>query len=63
MVEYTTKKEEKKNKTHCVLPQVINFQDVSFSPLSSSRVLCLGAKPSTVSVPDKLLQLVPLVDI
>ncbi|XP_014516356.1 uncharacterized protein LOC106774055 [Vigna radiata var. radiata] len=39
---------------------VINFQDVSFSPLSSSRVLCLGAKPSTVSVPDKLLQLVPL---
>ncbi|ESW07027.1 hypothetical protein PHAVU_010G096000 [Phaseolus vulgaris] len=39
---------------------VINFQDVSFSPLSSSRVLCLGAKPSTVSVPDQLLQLVPL---
>ncbi|TKY63886.1 hypothetical protein E2542_SST13770 [Spatholobus suberectus] len=38
---------------------VIDFQDVSFLPLSSSRVLCLGAKPSTVSVPDKLLQLVP----
>jgi len=61
MVEYTIKKKEKI--THCVLQQVINFQDVSFSPLSSSRVLCLGAKPSTVSVPDKLLQLVPLVHI
>jgi len=60
MVEYTTKKKEKKL---TVLQQVINFQDVSFSPLSSSRVLCLGAKPSTVSVPDKLLQLVPLVHV
>ncbi|XP_058744017.1 uncharacterized protein LOC131616653 isoform X1 [Vicia villosa] len=38
---------------------VIDFQDVSFLPLSSSRVLCFGAKPSTISVPDKLLQLVP----
>ncbi|KAJ1381309.1 Acyclic terpene utilization [Sesbania bispinosa] len=38
---------------------VIDFQDVSFLPLSSCRVLCLGAKPSTISVPDKLLQLVP----
>ncbi|KAK7389992.1 hypothetical protein VNO78_25289 [Psophocarpus tetragonolobus] len=38
---------------------VIDFQDVSFLPLSSSRVVCLGAKPSTISVPDKLLQLVP----
>ncbi|RDY13128.1 hypothetical protein CR513_01986 [Mucuna pruriens] len=38
---------------------VIDFQDVTFLPLSSSRVLCLGAKPSTISVPDKLLQLVP----
>ncbi|XP_027334282.1 uncharacterized protein LOC113848989 isoform X2 [Abrus precatorius] len=38
---------------------VIDFQDVSFLPLSSSKVLCLGAKPSTISVPDKLLQLVP----
>jgi len=61
MVEYTTKKIDKR--THYVLQQVINFQDVSFSTLSSSRVLCLGAKPSTVSVPDKLLQLVPQVHI
>ncbi|KAH1240972.1 hypothetical protein GmHk_07G018691 [Glycine max] len=38
---------------------VIDFQDVSFLPLSSSRVSCHGAKPSTISVPDKLLQLVP----
>ncbi|KAK7292643.1 hypothetical protein RJT34_15494 [Clitoria ternatea] len=38
---------------------VIDFQNVSFLPLSNSRVLCLGAKPSTISVPDKLLQLVP----
>ncbi|XP_061373543.1 uncharacterized protein LOC133315880 isoform X2 [Gastrolobium bilobum] len=38
---------------------VIDFQDVSFLPLSSCRVRCLGAKPSTISVPDKLLQLVP----
>ncbi|OIW17024.1 hypothetical protein TanjilG_15770 [Lupinus angustifolius] len=38
---------------------VIDFQDVSFLPLSSCRVLCLGAKPSSISVPDKLLQLVP----
>ncbi|KHN04652.1 hypothetical protein glysoja_021951 [Glycine soja] len=38
---------------------VIDFQDVSFLPLSSSRVCCHGAKPSTISVPDKLLQLVP----
>ncbi|GAU36592.1 hypothetical protein TSUD_362620 [Trifolium subterraneum] len=38
---------------------VIDFQDVSFLPLSSCKVLCLGAKPSTISVPDKLLQLVP----
>lgn len=38
---------------------VIDFQDVSFLPLSSSRVLCFGAKPSTIPVPDKLLQLVP----
>ncbi|MCI31198.1 putative propionyl-CoA carboxylase, partial [Trifolium medium] len=40
---------------------VIDFQDVSFLPLSNCRVLCLGAKPSTISVPDKLLQLVPKV--
>ncbi|KAK7274512.1 hypothetical protein RIF29_15604 [Crotalaria pallida] len=38
---------------------VIDVQDVSFLPLSSCRVLCQGAKPSSKSVPDKLLQLVP----
>ncbi|MED6159764.1 hypothetical protein PIB30_045232 [Stylosanthes scabra] len=39
---------------------VIDFQDVSFVPLSSCRVLCQGAKPSTnSSAPNKLLQLVP----
>ncbi|XP_057729155.1 uncharacterized protein LOC130944706 isoform X1 [Arachis stenosperma] len=39
---------------------VIDFQDVSFVPLSSCRVVCHGAKPSTTnSAPDKLLQLVP----
>ncbi|XP_057454582.1 uncharacterized protein LOC130746081 isoform X2 [Lotus japonicus] len=38
---------------------VIDLQDVSFLPLSSCKVLCLGAKPSALSVPDKLLQLIP----
>ncbi|KAI4328767.1 hypothetical protein L6164_021099 [Bauhinia variegata] len=43
-----------------VTPDVVNdFQDVSFVPLSSCKVLCVGAKPSTKGVPDKLLQLVP----
>ncbi|XVE73890.1 hypothetical protein DITRI_Ditri11bG0155000 [Diplodiscus trichospermus] len=38
---------------------VIDVRDVSFQPLSSSKVLCMGAKPSAQHVPDKLLQLVP----
>ncbi|XP_048230631.1 uncharacterized protein LOC8261848 isoform X2 [Ricinus communis] len=38
---------------------VIDFQDVSFHPLSSCRVLCSGAKPSLDSRPDRLLRLVP----
>ncbi|KAG8663881.1 hypothetical protein MANES_01G259800v8 [Manihot esculenta] len=38
---------------------VIDFQDVSFHPLSSSCVLCAGAKPSLGSRPEKLLRLVP----
>ncbi|GAV76466.1 DUF1446 domain-containing protein [Cephalotus follicularis] len=37
---------------------VIDLRDVSFQSISSSKVLCTGSKPS-VSVPDKLLQLVP----
>ncbi|XP_050387812.1 uncharacterized protein LOC126804087 isoform X2 [Argentina anserina] len=38
---------------------IIDIRDVSFYPLSSCKVLCAGAKPSVVSVPDKLLRLVP----
>ncbi|GLT60667.1 hypothetical protein SLA2020_334240 [Shorea laevis] len=38
---------------------VIDFRDVSFKPISSSKVLCLGAKPSAKPFPEKLLQLVP----
>ncbi|XVF73231.1 hypothetical protein PTKIN_Ptkin12aG0184900 [Pterospermum kingtungense] len=38
---------------------VIDFRGVSFQSLSSSKVLCIGAKPSAHPVPDKLLQLVP----
>ncbi|XP_073226996.1 uncharacterized protein [Cicer arietinum] len=38
---------------------VIDFHDVSFLPLSSCKVLCFGAKASTISFPDKLLQLIP----
>ncbi|PRQ57961.1 putative acyclic terpene utilization [Rosa chinensis] len=36
---------------------IIDIRDVSFYPLSSCKVLCAGAKPSAVSVPDKLLLL------
>ncbi|ONI23008.1 hypothetical protein PRUPE_2G164100 [Prunus persica] len=38
---------------------IIDIRDVSFYPISSCKVLCAGAKPSAVSVPDKLLRLVP----
>ncbi|XP_075668197.1 uncharacterized protein LOC142638082 [Castanea sativa] len=38
---------------------IIDTRDVSFHPMSSSKVLCIGAKPSAASVPDKLLRLVP----
>lgn len=38
---------------------VIDVRDVSFQPLSRNKVLCIGAKASADSVPDKLLQLVP----
>ncbi|XP_062154269.1 uncharacterized protein LOC133862458 [Alnus glutinosa] len=38
---------------------IIDIRDVSFHPLSRSKVLCAGAKPSAASVPNKLLQLVP----
>ncbi|KAK3194803.1 hypothetical protein Dsin_026113 [Dipteronia sinensis] len=42
-----------------VTPDVIlDLQDVSFQSLSSHKVLCAGAKPSSVSVPNKLLRLV-----
>ncbi|KAF9600016.1 hypothetical protein IFM89_002489 [Coptis chinensis] len=38
---------------------VIDVTDVSFDALSNDKVLCVGAKPSKVCTPDKLLQLVP----
>ncbi|KAL3536843.1 hypothetical protein ACH5RR_000209 [Cinchona calisaya] len=36
---------------------VIDFQDVSFQPLSNSKVLCIGAKPAPQPLPEKLLLL------
>ncbi|KAK6142835.1 hypothetical protein DH2020_023183 [Rehmannia glutinosa] len=36
---------------------IVDFQDVTFQPLSDSKVLCSGAKPSPESVPQKLLLL------
>ncbi|KAL8028225.1 hypothetical protein ABFX02_14G145000 [Erythranthe guttata] len=36
---------------------IIDIQDVTFQPLSESKVLCLGAKPSPASIPQKLLLL------
>ncbi|XP_010671966.2 uncharacterized protein LOC104888641 isoform X2 [Beta vulgaris subsp. vulgaris] len=38
---------------------VLDMRDVTFKPLSSTKILCTGAKPSTISTPEKLLQLVP----
>ncbi|KAL5828096.1 hypothetical protein ACOSQ4_019893 [Xanthoceras sorbifolium] len=38
---------------------IIDLRDVSFDSLATHKVLCVGAKPSSASVPDKLLQLVP----
>ncbi|KAF3441318.1 hypothetical protein FNV43_RR15231 [Rhamnella rubrinervis] len=38
---------------------IIDIQDVKFHPLSSCKVICSGAKPSTLLVPDKLLKLIP----
>ncbi|RRT56698.1 hypothetical protein B296_00016451 [Ensete ventricosum] len=40
---------------------VIDLRNVYFCPLSNDKVLCYGAKPSSVQFPDKLLQLVPVV--
>ncbi|XP_062087191.1 uncharacterized protein LOC133794022 [Humulus lupulus] len=40
---------------------IIDLQNVSFSPLSSCKVLCVGAKSSVGSVPEKLIQLIPKV--
>ncbi|KAL8192381.1 hypothetical protein R6Q57_027566 [Mikania cordata] len=36
---------------------VIDFQDVTFHPLSADRVVCTGAKPAATSVPENLLAL------
>ncbi|XP_022147383.1 uncharacterized protein LOC111016330 isoform X1 [Momordica charantia] len=38
---------------------VVDFSNVSFCPISSSKVLCSRAKPSIQGVPEKLLQLAP----
>jgi hypothetical protein len=38
---------------------IVDFSDVSFQPLSSSKVICSGAKPSASLVPEKLLFLAP----
>ncbi|XP_052193195.1 uncharacterized protein LOC127801811 isoform X2 [Diospyros lotus] len=38
---------------------IVDFRNVSFQQLSSSKVLCSGAKPSPSLVPEKLLLLVP----
>ncbi|KAF4386738.1 hypothetical protein F8388_006693 [Cannabis sativa] len=38
---------------------IIDLQNVSFSPLSSCKVLCAGAESSAGLVPEKLLQLIP----
>ncbi|XP_028769180.1 uncharacterized protein LOC114739790 isoform X2 [Neltuma alba] len=38
---------------------VVDFQNVTFLPISSCSVLCIGAKPSIKPVPNELLQLVP----
>ncbi|KAB2074476.1 hypothetical protein ES319_A07G155500v1 [Gossypium barbadense] len=42
-----------------LLYEVVDFRGVTFQPLSRSKVLCIGAKPSAHPVPDKLLQLIP----
>ncbi|KAH9329892.1 hypothetical protein KI387_002000, partial [Taxus chinensis] len=38
---------------------VVNFQNVSFSPLSKDLILAEGAKPNLQECPERLLQLVP----
>ncbi|CAN1237126.1 hypothetical protein LINGRAPRIM_LOCUS1821, partial [Linum grandiflorum] len=38
---------------------VLDLQDVSFHSLSSCKILCMGAKPSTTAVPEMLLRLIP----
>lgn len=53
--------ELRRKQISCSLLQIIDIRDVSFYPISSCKVLCAGAKPSAVSVPDKLLRLVPKV--
>ncbi|KAK6142822.1 hypothetical protein DH2020_023170 [Rehmannia glutinosa] len=37
--------------------QIVDFQDVTFQPLSDSKVLCFGAKPSPEPIPQNLLLL------
>ncbi|KAL5792408.1 hypothetical protein ACOSP7_001002 [Xanthoceras sorbifolium] len=38
-----------------ILSQIIDLRDVSFNSLSTHKVFCVGAKPSSILVPDILL--------
>ncbi|XP_078427462.1 propionyl-CoA carboxylase isoform X2 [Wolffia australiana] len=38
---------------------IIDIRDVNFQPITPDEILCLGAKPAAVPVPDTLLQLIP----
>ena len=41
--------------------QIVNFNNVSFEPLSADRILGKGAQPAAHSAPEELLRLVPKV--
>ncbi|KAL5859720.1 hypothetical protein ACOSQ4_001016 [Xanthoceras sorbifolium] len=49
------KQKQKKGKVYNILSQIIDLRDVSFNSLSTHKVLCVGAKPSSILVPDILL--------
>lgn len=41
--------------------QIVNFNNVTFQPLSADQVVAKGARPATQSAPRDLLQLIPKV--
>lgn len=41
--------------------QIVNFNHVTFQPLSADQVVAKGARPATQSAPKDLLQLIPKV--